>query len=149
PTTRDVWAILRQTPAVLLANMNVGGEDSGTQSAFVGKGSHSDQNNYILDGVGITSSNGQTPAYFNFDSLQNVEVATGGSDLSLTTPGVTLSLVTKRGTNQMLGSAQGLYAEGAGWNYGAELGGPLWRDRLWLWGAFGRLAFLPQDGVTR
>jgi hypothetical protein len=149
PSTRDVWAILRQTPAVLLANMNVGGEDSGSQSAFVGKGSHSDQNTYNLDGVGITAPNGQTPAYFNFDSLDNIEVATGGSDPSLSTPGVTLNLVTKRGTNRILGSARALYAEETGWTYGAEAGGPLWKDRLWLWGAFGRLAFAAQDGLTK
>ena len=138
PTTRDVWAILRQTPAVLLSNVNVGGEDSGSQSAFVGKGSHSDQNTYNLDGVAITQNNGQTPAYFDFDSLDNIEVATGGSDPSLATPGVTLNVVTKRGTNQLRGSARALYAEGAGWDYGAEVGGPLWKDRLWVWGAFGR-----------
>lgn len=149
PTTRDVWAILRQTPAVLLGNVNVGGEDSGSQSGFVGKGSHSDQNTYNLDGVGITQASGQTPAYFNFDSLDNIEIATGGSDPSLSTPGVTLNLVTKRGTNQILGSASALYAEGAGWNYDAEAGGPLWKDRLWIWGAFGRLAFVAQEGFTR
>jgi hypothetical protein len=149
PTTRDVWAVLRQVPAVLLNNINVGGEDSGNQSAFVGKGSHSDQNTYNLDGVGITLANGQTPVYFNFDSLDNIEVATGGSDPSLPTPGVTLNLVTKRGTNQVLGSARALYAESAGWDYGVEAGGPLWKDRLWLWGAFGHLAFVSQQGFTR
>jgi hypothetical protein len=149
PTTRDVWAVIRQVPGVLIDTVNVGGEGSGQQPAFVGKGSHSDQNTYNLDGVGITASNGQTPAYFNFDSLDNVEVATGGTDLSVPTPGVTLNVVTKRGTNQILGSARALYAEGAGWDYGAEVGGPLWKDRLWIWGAFGRLAFLAQDGVTR
>ncbi len=53
----------------------------------------------------------QTPVYFDFDSLDNIEVATGGSDPSLTTPGVTLNLVTKRGTNQLLGSARALYTE--------------------------------------
>ncbi len=66
PTTRDVWAILRQTPAVLLSNMNVGGEDSGSQSAFVGKGSHSDQNTYNLDGVGITCAQRPDAGLFQF-----------------------------------------------------------------------------------
>ncbi len=148
PTTRDPWAVMRQVPGVLLDTVNVGGEGSGQQPAFVGKGSHSDQNTYNLDGVAITANNGQTPAYFNFDSLDNIEVATGGSDPSLPTPGVTLSLVTKRGTNKILGSARALYAESAGWDYGVEAGGPLWKDRLWLWGAFGRLAFAAQEGFT-
>ena len=148
PTTRDVWAVMRQVPGVLIDTVNVGGEGSGQQPAFVGKGSHSDQNTYNLDGVGITQNNGQTPTYFNFDSLDNIEVATGGSDPSLPTAGVTLNLVTKRGTNQILGSARALYVESAGWDYGAEVGGPLWKDRLWIWGAYSRLAFVAQDGLT-
>jgi Carboxypeptidase regulatory-like domain len=53
PTTRDPWAILRQVPGVLIANMNVNGADTGTQTVFVGKGSHKDQNTYNLDGVAI------------------------------------------------------------------------------------------------
>ena len=149
PTTRDIWGVMRQVPGVLIDGLNVGGEASGQQPAFVGKGSHSDQNTYNVDGVLVTQSNSQSTAYFNFDSLDNVEIATGGSDPSLPTPGVTLNLVTRRGTNQILGSSRALYAEGAGWDYGAEVGGPLWKDRLWIWGAFGRLAFLPQDGFTR
>ena len=146
PTTRDPWAILRQVPGVLLTQVNVGGEFTGTQGTFVGKGSHSDQNTYNVDGVAITQSNGQTPAYFDFDSLDNIEIVTGGSDPSLSTPGVTLNLVTKRGMNQILGSARALYGEAAGWDYGAEAGGPLWKDRLWLWGEGSSNSFLPQYG---
>ncbi|MEP6995410.1 MAG: TonB-dependent receptor [Acidobacteriota bacterium] len=147
PTTRDPWAILRQVPGVLIANVNVGGSGSGAQSGFVGKGSHSDQNTYNLDGVGVTESNGQTSVYFDFDSLDSIGVVTGGSDPSLTTSGVTLNLVTKRGTNQLLGSARALYAESAGWDYGVEAGGPLWKNRLWLWGAFAQGTFLGQTAV--
>ena len=73
---------------------------------------------------------------YDFDSLSTIEVTTGGSDLSLATPGVTLNLVTKRGTNELRGSARALYTEGDAWDYGIEAGGPLWRDRLWLWAAF-------------
>ena len=144
PTTRDPAAILRQVPGVLLFNVNVSGADSLSQPGFVGKGSHSDQNTYNLDGVGITEVNGQQPIYFDFDSLDSIGVATGGTDPSLATPGVTLNLVTKRGTNQLLGSARGLYTEGAGWDYGIEAGGPLWKDRLWFWGAFARDSLLGQ-----
>ena len=111
PTTRDPAAILRQVPGVLLFNVNVSGEDSLFQPGVVGKGSHSDQNTYNVDGVGITEAYGGIPVYFDFDSLETVGVVTGGTDPSLTTPGVTLNLVTKRGTNQFLGSARVLYTE--------------------------------------
>ncbi len=58
PTTRDPAAILRQVPGVLLFNVNVGGSDSLFQPGFVGKGSHSDQNTYNLEGVGLTEAYG-------------------------------------------------------------------------------------------
>ena len=147
PTTRDPAAILRQVPGVLLFNVNVGGSDSLFQPGFVGKGSHSDQNTFNLEGVGLTEAYGGT-VYFDFDSLGSIEVATGGSDPSIATPGVTLNLTTKRGTNQILGSARALYAQTAGWDYGLEAGGPLWKDRLWIWAAFAHNASLPQTILT-
>ncbi len=147
PTTRDPAAILRQVPGVLLFNVNVGGSDNLFQPGFVGKGSHSDQNTFNLEGVGLTEAYGGT-VYFDFDSLDSIEVATGGSDPSIATPGVTLNLTTKRGTNQILGSARALYAQTAGWDYGVEAGGPLWKDRLWIWAAFAHNASLPQTILT-
>ena len=134
PTTRDPWAILRQVPGVLVANMNVGGGRRSRQSAFVGKGTAPGQNSYNLNGVTI-SQGGVSPLYYDFDSFSSIEVATGGSDPSLGTPGVSLNLVTKRGTNELLGSARAFYTGGAGWDYGIGIGGPVWKDRIWLWGA--------------
>ena len=66
PTTRDVWAILRQTPGGSARQRERRGEDSGSQSAFVGKGSHSDQNTYNLDGVGITAGQRPDAGLFQF-----------------------------------------------------------------------------------
>ena len=87
--------------------------------------------------------------FFDFDSLDTIEVTTGGSDLALASPGVALSLVTKRGTNDLKGSARALYTGGAGWDYGVEAGGPLWRDRVWLWGAFAHNDYLGQPFLNR
>jgi hypothetical protein len=47
--------------------------------------------------------------YFDFDSFQDIEVVTGGSDPALATPGVALNLVTRRGTNELKGSGRGYY----------------------------------------
>ena len=150
PTTRDPWAIVRQVPGVLVATMNVGGGESATQATFVGKGSHSDQNTYNLDGVAVTdmTSVGYSPIYFDFDSFNSIDVTTGGTDPSLSTPGVTINLVTKRGTNEPHGSARALYASTSGWDYGVEAGGPLWKDHLWIWGAAARNAYAAQTFVT-
>ena len=135
PTTRDPWAFLRQVPGVVFPGQVVAPTTG--RPAFVGKGSRPDQNNFNLDGVAI-SVGGRTPLLFDFDSFDSIGVATGGSDLALATAGVTVNLVTKRGTNQLRGSARALYTFENGWDYGAEAGGPVWRDRVWLWGSFAR-----------
>jgi len=139
PTTRDPWAFLRQVPGVIFAG-EVVAPTSG-RPPFFGKGSPPSQNNFNLDGVAI-SVGGRTPLLFDFDSFESIEVATGGSDLALSSPGVTANLVTKRGTNELRGSARALYTGGSGWDYGAEAGGPVWRDRVWLWGSFAKDDFL-------
>ncbi len=144
PTTRDPWAVLRQVPGVLVDQMNVGGVNPG-QSSVTGKGAPPEQTSYNIDGVAI-SLGGVLPIFVDFDSLTNIEVTTGGSDLSIATPGVTVNLVTRRGTNQFMASARGFYIGDTGWDYGVEAGGPLWKDRFWLWGAFAHNDF---PGTTR
>ena len=148
PTTRDPWTILRQVPGVLVANMNVNGSATGTQTTVVGKDAHFDQNTYNLDGVGITPPGGGSPLFFDFDSFDSIAVVTGGSDPEIATPGVAINLVTRRGTNDLKGSGRAYYffpssvdstlnqvSSHGNWDYGLEAGGPLWKDRLWLWAA--------------
>jgi hypothetical protein len=104
--------------------------------------------------------NGGTNTFFDFDTFQNVEVTTGGSLLELQNPGVQINVVTKRGTNELKGSGRFLYAS-ANWEsknkpqeaidqglqtdrtrfireYGAELGGPIIKDKLWIWASGSR-----------
>jgi len=163
PTARDPWVILQTVPGVLTDRVNVGGNESGQQSGYVGKGAASDQNVWNLDGVTITdvAALGSSGVYYDFDSFEEIQASTGGSDITAMTPGVQLNLVTKRGTNDLHGSARvflsqqewqskNLSAEArvqgaTGGNridevqdYGIEVGGPIIRDRLWIWGAYGR-----------
>jgi hypothetical protein len=93
-----------------------------------------------------------------------MNVTTGGADLQSATPGVALNFVLKSGSNTPRGSARIYYENesmqsnnmpedlaaligGVGGkgnrideykDYGFELGGPLWRDRVWAWGAYGK-----------
>jgi hypothetical protein len=164
PTARDPWVILGTVPGVQLDRVNVGGNESGQQSTYVGKGADASQNTWNVDGVNITDMGalGSSPTYYDFESFQEVQASTGGSDVTALTPGVQLNLVTKRGTNAVHGSARFYLAnKDLQWNnvtaedqaqgvknggnrinevqdYGLELGGPLWQDRLWAWGAAGR-----------
>jgi hypothetical protein len=178
PTARDPWAILQTTPGVLTDRINVGGNQSGQQSQYVGPGAGGDQAVWSVDGVVITdmAAIGSSPAYYDFDAFEEMQVSTGGSDSTLATPGVALNMVTKRGTNEWRGSGRYLVAD-EGWqsdtnldesdlgqfipagpnggstaaqpafkqgnrivkveDYGAELGGPIIKDRLWIWGSYG------------
>jgi hypothetical protein len=175
PTARDPWAVLQSTPGVLTDRINVGGNESGQQSQYVGPGSGGDQAVWSVDGVVITdmAALGSSPGYFDFDAFEEMQVTTGGSDASIATGGVVLNMVTKRGTNEWRGSGRYFRAnknwqsdlsfdesdlgQAGPWNgnraqtafnqgnridqvtdWGAELGGPVVVDRLWVWGSYAR-----------
>lgn len=158
PTSRDPWTVLQQAPSVQVDRINVGGSQSGQQSVYLGKGAGSAQNTWNVDGVNITDmgATGSSPLYFDFDSFEEMQVTTGGSDPRIMTPGVQLNMVTKRGTNDIRGSARYFYTPGSYQadasvpaeastylgatdainyvrDYGVEVGGPVWKDHLWAW----------------
>ena len=161
PTARDPWVILQQVPGVLMDRINVGGNESGQQSQFVSKGVTGDQATYSVDGVNTTDmiATGGSSGYYDFGSFEEIQVATGGTDPRVQTPGAQINIVTKRGTNDFAGSARYYLSDGE-WQadatpteeaksylvraneisenreMGAEVGGPIIRDRLWLWGSY-------------
>ena len=108
PTSRDPWAILQTVPGVQVDRINVGGNESGQQAQYVGPGSSGDDAVWSVDGVVITDMGaiGSSPTYYNFDAFQEMQAATGGSDATLATSGVTLNMVTKRGGNDWKGSGR-------------------------------------------
>ncbi len=169
PTARDPWVVLQSVPGVLVDRVNVAGSESGQQSTLGGKGSMT--GTFSVDGVNLTdmSALGASAGYYDFDSFQEMQVITGGADASISGSGTHLNMVTKRGTNEVHGSARlfavdhhfqsdnlpdeaktqvdsnGNPAPLAAGNsinsvqdYGAEVGGPVWKDHMWLWGSYGR-----------
>jgi hypothetical protein len=166
PTSRDPWTVLSTTPGVQVDRINVGGNESGQQSLYVGPGSTASNSVWSVDGVVITdmAALGSSPSYYDFDAFQEMQITTGGSDTTLSTGGVVLNLVTKRGTNEWRGSGRYLLTPkstqsntsfntrdlGPGQprfaggdridrvlDYGLEAGGPIVKDRLWIWGSYG------------
>ena len=158
PTARDPWMILQSTPGVFVDRINVGGTQSGQQSVYVSKGAPRADGTWNVDGVNITDmgATGSSPTYYDFDTFEEMQITTGGSDPRIQTSGVQMNMVTKRGTNDFSGSGRYLYAPGStsddptvpaeatGYlsatnsvnyvrDYGGEVGGPVWRDRVWLW----------------
>ena len=164
PTARDPWSVAQQTPGVVMDRINVGGNESGQQAQFVGTGARGDQNVFMVDGVNITDMTalGGSATYFGFEQFEEMQFSTGGTDISVLTPGVQLNMVTKRGTNEWRGSGTYFLTDGdwqseTGFDegelatgqaplelnqivdvttYSAELGGPVLRDRLWIWGSY-------------
>jgi hypothetical protein len=162
PTARDPWVILEQTPGMVMDRENVGGNESGQQSNFVTRGTRFDQNTWNYDGVNITdfAASGATPMYFDFGAFEEINIQTGGQDPSMQSAGTQINFIIKQGTNGLKGqgafygtdeSLQGtniddaLRAEGAGagapikyiLDYGFDVGGPIVKDRAWIWGDYG------------
>lgn len=164
PTARDPWVLLEQTPGVLVSQQNVGGNKSGTQSLHLGRGALYSQNTYNYDGVDITDlgsgATGASPIYYDFGTFQELNIVTSGQNPRLQTPGNAVNIVVKqptdvfRGQGAVYGTHHSLQSsniddelreQGAGSGtptkylllYNVETGGPIVRDRAWIWGGLG------------
>ena len=163
PSARDPWVVLQTVPGVIVDRVNVGGAESGQQSSYQAKGASGGENTWNMDGIAITdmAALGSTPTYYDFDMFQDMQVTTGGADITSPTPGVQLNMVLKSGSNTPHGSSRiffenqdmqsknlsselaasigGTTGKGSRINqykdYGVELGGPLMKNRAWVWGA--------------
>ena len=160
PTARDPWQIINMTPGVR-AGLNVGGSSSGQQVGLNSRGTAANVQ-WNLEGGSITDlSSNSSPSYFNFDSLEQIQVTNGGGDVTVQSSGLSINLVTKSGSNVFKGSAmatsrttrrrrsnvsQELFAAGSNGFlsgnpikkiavYSFEYGGPILKNKLWFWGA--------------
>ena len=166
PTARDPWVIMQMAPSIVMDRENVGGNESGQQSGYIAKGDASSGGNGIwsLDGVVVTdpSSIGASPIYWDFDSFEEMNITTGGSDVTLQTGGVALNLVTRRGGNLPSIGGRVYYTDyhleddknyitpalaqqgltsinhvNSIKDFGVNIGGPIIKDHAWLWGSYG------------
>jgi hypothetical protein len=158
PSARDPWQIIGMTPGVR-AGLNVGGSTSGQQVGLNSRGTAAHVQ-WNLEGGSITDlSSNSSPAYFNFDSLEQIQVSNGGGDVSVQSSGLAINLVTKSGSNVFKGTAMATFSNdsmqssnvtpelfSAGANgflsgapiqkiavYSVEYGGPIKKDKLWFW----------------
>jgi hypothetical protein len=171
PTARDPWSVLNQTPSVVTDRINVGGNESGQQAVFRAPAVSDDENDFMVDGVVITdmAAIGSSSTYFDFDQFTEMQFSTGGTDVTKASAGVSLNLVTKRGTNEFRGSGRYFLTDADGYfgaleqgdsnidselapgqeslsgnqinnvlDFGFEAGGPVMKDRVWLWGSWGK-----------
>jgi hypothetical protein len=155
PLDRSFYATARLAP---------GTQEDETGTAF--HGSTGLENQYVIDGLNVTGTGAGAKGGkdLNFDFVEEVEVKSGGlpAEYGRTTGGI-LNVLTKSGSNEFHGSAFGFYA-GSGlrsdnrtaaqrpadtttvddttsrWDFGAQLGGRIVRDRLWFFAAYNRVA---------
>src|SRR4051812_12043235 len=160
PSARDMFQVLTQTPGIAGDRQNVGGTHNGQQIGMFSRGAGSGQGRWFVDGVDRNDLANGRPFVIDFNSVEEVQVSTGGADVTMQTPGVFVSVVTKSGadafkgttwflrTDRHLGStnvtdeqrAQGansgnplVYTN----DYGGQLGGPLKKARAWFWPPYG------------
>ncbi len=164
PTARDPWVILELAPGVMVDRENVGGSESGQQSNFVARGDSFSNNQWNVDGLTITdpAAIGASPTYYDYDAFEEMQITTGANDVEALTGGVIINFVTRRAGNKFMGGgrfywtgdqlqsdnyqnkADQLFTPGSKGNpinsiydFGGNIGGPLVKDKLWFWGAYG------------
>ena len=156
--------MLQTVPGVVVDRVNVGGAESGQQSNVLAKGAGVTENTWNLDGIPVTdlAATGSSPTYYNFDMFQEMSVTTGGASATNPTAGAQLNMQFKSGSNVFSGAAH-FYGAGESLqstnlpdellplagesgkgnrmkeltDVGFDLGGPVVRDRLWVWGSYG------------
>ena len=157
PTSRTFQQLTSLAPGV---NMEMGDSRSNQlgNSPNVGASS-APENNYVIDGLSTTDARyGTSGTNLTMNFVEEVQVMTGGysAEFGRSTGGV-FNVITKSGGNEFSGDAFAYYSDDS-WSdkrtsratkgstiaadltesqdFGASLGGPIIRDRLWFFGAF-------------
>jgi outer membrane receptor protein involved in Fe transport len=156
PTQRTVQSLYSIAPTVSRSGLrDASGRD---RDPSVG-GSSGPENNYILDGVGVSDpAFGGSGANLPFEFVQEVEIKTGayGAEYGKSTGGI-FNVITKSGGNEIRGDAfvyfnpksfvrdvksSAIPFTGAAANgfsevdAGFDIGGPIKKDKLWFFAAF-------------
>jgi hypothetical protein len=164
PAGRDPWSTVAQMPGVTLTTYDVGGNQSMQQSTMQVHGSTPGEQIFSFNGLDLNwpgANGGYTQFYTDHDSFEEFQVVADNAPASVSISGIYMNMVTKSGSNQLHGQAA-LYYETAGTeatpvlptfqgspvNSGSPivmardttlgLGGPVIKDRWWLFGSYRR-----------
>src|SRR5258707_401355 len=179
PSGRDPWSTVEQVPGATSSTFDVAGNNSYQQSTMQVHGSTPAEQIYSFNGLDLNwpgANGGFTQFYTNHDSFDEFQVVADKAPASVPIGGVYMNMVTKSGSNELHGQV-GLYyltsklqarvkapiyngspvISGSPFDMTrdttASLGGPLVKDRWWLFGSYRRydlrqriLAVTNQDG---
>jgi hypothetical protein len=164
PSGRDPWSTVAQMPGATLSTFDVAGNNSYQQSTMQVHGSTPAEQIYSYNGLDLNwpgANGGYTQFYTNHDSFDEFQVVADNAPASVPIGGVYMNMVTKSGSNQLHGQAVFYYLTAgvqAGVNFptykgkpvtsgspfdmtkdiSASLGGPLIKDKWWLFGSYRR-----------
>jgi hypothetical protein len=160
PTSRSLGEAIALAPGVRYSGaIDVGGNRTG-QFANGGSNFGSDQQSPFLEGINTRLFEGGSMAYLDQRALEEIQVTAVGSSSEFATPGVAWTGIVKSGGNDFHGLLsydgqypalqatnvddaliqQGLDPSGNSiesyYDFTAQLGGRIIRDRLWFFAAF-------------
>src|SRR5215472_2137441 len=162
PSGRDPWSTVAQMPGATVGTFDVAGNNSYQQSAMQVHGSTQAEQIYSFNGLDLNwpgASGGYTQFYTNHDSFDEFQVVSDNAPASVPIGGVYMNMVTKSGSNELHGQAAAYYLTAAfqagvkqppnavvntgspfdmTLDSSASLGGPVIRDRWWLFGSYRR-----------
>jgi hypothetical protein len=169
PRPSDPWSIVRDVPGVVLDRVDIGGSETAQQSLLISRGDAGAGSTWTLDGIDITDP--AAPGFVAFfpDAAvaESLEARTHTGDVRVRTPGVQVSIALPQPLERWTGGASvaGSLAQSdnlpeslsgrpffrsrteAAREISADAGGPLRKDRLWLWGGVARRS-LDQEVFT-
>lgn len=159
PTSRSMWQVLAMTPGVRVTSTpDVGGSTVGTQQSYSNYGT-AGQVTPQLEGIDTREGVSGAGFYYDYTAFEEVQVKAVGNDAETALPGTNFVGIVKSGGNEFHGTflasgqnarlqsnniddalrAQGI-TEGNPlshyWDLGADLGGPIMRDKFWFYAAY-------------
>jgi hypothetical protein len=181
PSGRDPWSTVAQMPGATVGTFDVAGNNSYQQSAMQVHGSTQAEQVYSYNGLDLNwpgANGGYTQFYTNHDSFDEFQVVADNAPASVPIGGIYMNMVTKSGSNELHGLAAAYYLTAATQagvkqpvfqgspvptgspfdmtrDTSASLGGPVMKDRWWLFGSYRRydlnqriLAVTDQSGAA-
>ena len=173
PTTRSIYQAVYMAPGVRPANTpDVGGSQLGNQQALVSYGVAGTMVP-LLDGINTWQGGSSTGFFYDYDSLEEIQVRATGSDADVAVPGTSMITVMKSGGNNFTGTVNtsgewdalqatnvpGGQSSLAGnrldyfYDVFGDLGGRIIRDKWWFYGGWHVqkknptvIGYLGQDG---
>ena len=161
PQANEIWSTVEASPGATIGRYNVGGAESAQQTRMTIHGSAPGQTEYANGGLKLNwpgSDGGFVAMYFNHDSLEEVNLMTNAAPAEVGTGGIYMNMVTKSGGNHVSGASsvywedksfqgdnisstlqeQGITGNPINYLYNANanIGGPVWRDKMWFFGSF-------------